>query len=457
MTDAQSEASSARASTAEADIDAQLRRRNTSKSAGDRAAPAFSPLRRRSSLISFTSIEDARTSFHEDIIQPASARRKAKEEHEITHWSSTPLAFAILPAVAGVLFTNGSAFVTDVLLLAFAAIFLNWSIRVPREWYYSAQAVRKVVDEDDIEDESAIEEDGSPAATQDAEQEQADTDNSEREAARAQLRRQESLALLATFIFPALAAYLLHVIRSQLSLPSTSLVSDYNISVFLLAAEFWPARQVIRLIAARTLHLQRVASGLDDPFTDPLAKSTAGNAALLARLEALEHKIADSAVLSSATQPLQPSDLSSLDARIHKRLEPRLDSLDRAVRRYEKRYTTLAMVSDQRFQSLETRLQDALALAAVAAQHSQRQSTIVRTIFSTATEIVTLPVKLTWELITWPYKISEEVYVRTKILLLGPQSHPDYLGKKRVVRHTNDLKIKDDKMAREKPLRKLVR
>jgi hypothetical protein len=48
-------------------------------------------------------------------------------------WYSAPLAFAILPAIGGLFFTNGSAYVTDLLLLGFGAMFLNWCVRAP--WY----------------------------------------------------------------------------------------------------------------------------------------------------------------------------------------------------------------------------------------------------------------------------------------------------------------------------------
>jgi hypothetical protein len=46
-------------------------------------------------------------------------------------WHSAPLAFAILPAAGGLLFNNGSAVVTDILLLALGSLFLNWCVRAP--------------------------------------------------------------------------------------------------------------------------------------------------------------------------------------------------------------------------------------------------------------------------------------------------------------------------------------
>jgi len=50
---------------------------------------------------------------------------------EFSHWHSAPLALAILPAIAGVLFKEGGTVVTDVMLLCLAAMFLNWCVRAP--------------------------------------------------------------------------------------------------------------------------------------------------------------------------------------------------------------------------------------------------------------------------------------------------------------------------------------
>lgn len=50
---------------------------------------------------------------------------------------------------------------------------------------------------------------------------------------------------------------ILHGIRAQLSRPSEGLVSNLNLTVFILAAEIRPAAQVMKLIRERTVNLQR--------------------------------------------------------------------------------------------------------------------------------------------------------------------------------------------------------
>ncbi|KAK3676509.1 hypothetical protein LTR78_003785 [Recurvomyces mirabilis] len=383
-------------------------------------------LRRRSSILSDV------TSFSEDIINPSASRRREgdHEEAEVTHWHSTPLAFAILPALGGLLFKNGSAFVTDVLLLGLAAIFLNWSLRLPWDWYHAAQEQRRRadpniaynddLDEDDIAVQMASSAEYSPKQTAaDGQTNESGVQNTERKAkAAADLRAQERLAFLATFAFPVLSAYLLHVIRGQLSRPSSGLISDYNLSIFLLAAEFRPARQLIRLISARTMHLQRTVSGNEEGFGSEQSPGSELSV-LRARLAELEAKLLDHSLIPATVAVAQKEDVAELSTEMRKRYEPRLEGLERAVRRYEKRSTTLTMITEQRLNSLETRLQDALSLAAVAAQSSQRRG-IFSYLLETASAIIALPMKIAWSICICPFLVLEQGWEKLSVLLSGP-------------------------------------
>ena len=122
------------------------------KAASTSARPSSSPLRhrplarastfaetpstlrhRRSSNFS-DSVDDAKQSIKsstDDILLPRVRSPSLQNHHESSHWHSAPLALALFPAVGGLLFKDGSAVVTDVTLLGLAAIFLNWSVRMP--------------------------------------------------------------------------------------------------------------------------------------------------------------------------------------------------------------------------------------------------------------------------------------------------------------------------------------
>lgn len=68
--------------------------------------------------------------------RPASSRRNATSddtEDSTEQWHSIALIFVALPAIAGMFFENGSAVVTDMLMLGLGCLFLYWSVKWP--WY----------------------------------------------------------------------------------------------------------------------------------------------------------------------------------------------------------------------------------------------------------------------------------------------------------------------------------
>lgn len=82
---------------------------------------------RRSSNFSDYSLSEAR-----GLLNPG-ARPDDDESAspETSSLAALSLAFALLPAIAGSLFKNGSAVVTDILLLGLAGVFLHWSVTQP--------------------------------------------------------------------------------------------------------------------------------------------------------------------------------------------------------------------------------------------------------------------------------------------------------------------------------------
>lgn len=96
---------------------------------GPRQNPTLRP-RRSSSFISDFSNHSLRGST-DNLLLPNVRDQDKYYPEEPSHWQSAPLAFAILPALGGLFFQNGSLFVTDICLLILAAIFLNWSVRLP--------------------------------------------------------------------------------------------------------------------------------------------------------------------------------------------------------------------------------------------------------------------------------------------------------------------------------------
>lgn len=95
-----------------------------------------SPLRHRRSSTAFS---ESIISSTDDLLLPRAKSSVLDSQLEHSHWHSAPLALALLPAVGGLLFHNGGAVLTDVTLLGLAAVFLNWSVRLP--WFGSKSAI----------------------------------------------------------------------------------------------------------------------------------------------------------------------------------------------------------------------------------------------------------------------------------------------------------------------------
>lgn len=93
-------------------------------SSGD--ASFETPPRRRSSNFTDYSFGEAR-----DILNPQATTTGDIPPSESSSLASASLAFALLPALAGALFKNGSAIATDLMLLGLAGIFLHWSVTQP--------------------------------------------------------------------------------------------------------------------------------------------------------------------------------------------------------------------------------------------------------------------------------------------------------------------------------------
>lgn len=248
-------------------------------------------------------------------------------------------------------------------------------------------------------------------------------------AARSELRAHELLALLACFAFPALGAWLLHAIRSQLSRPSEGLVSDYNLTIFILAAEVRPLSHLIKLVQRRTLFLQRTISASAMEKKPELVDRTVLE--LVQRLEDLEAHVAKSVLLSSNAEPGSPSTTDDFIARasqqantdIRKTMQPELDALNRAMRRYEKRFTISATQIETRLQELEARMQDTIILAAATQRNANKQSgKYAPVLLNWISALIVVPVRYVLYIITLPQRALTSVinYVKKKLGLATP-------------------------------------
>ncbi len=243
--------------------------------------------------------------------------------------------------------------------------------------------------------------------------------HAKRTSAQKELRFYEVVALLCCFTFPLLAAWLLHGIRSQLSRPSEGLVSNYNLTIFILVAEIRPLSHLIKMVQRRTLFLQRkvnVDMLVEDKRIDNQQLMDVSR-----RLEELESHVADQIAARSPQET--DSAGNALDAKlpgvvrseVQKTVQPEVDALNRAMRRYEKRTTISAVQFEARLQDLEARLNDVVSLAAAAQRNADRKpDKYIVVLTNWICAIVVVPIQYLLSLLSLPGKVVTVVFAVQK-------------------------------------------
>lgn len=402
-----------------------------------------------------------------DILNPSGAKQDMGHDSS-SALANLPIAFALLPALVGVLFEGGSQLITDIMLLGLVFVFLRYTVTQPWQWYHSAQELRirqevglEHVSEDESESDmgpsmraSIVTLDDVPEETfgddqQSSKSMQQDSETRRRlegkppakqpgrtqsqEAAVNELYVHEVLALVSCFLSPVIGAYLLHAIRNQLSRPSEGILTNFNISVFLLAAELRPLSHALKLIQARTLHLQRIVRSTPVPpsTTAQLEEMRLRLAQLEVRAEAAEAVTAQSLEISTQRQQQQQNNGlkqgPALVREVRNAIQPELDALNRAVRRYEKKATVLALQTESRLGAVDTRLSDAIALAAAAAKQSNQArwsyTAVLRWCVESVVSFVLIPFHVVLYLVMWPFRMVAGLLLRKRSVRKDSRSY----------------------------------
>lgn len=297
-----------------------------------------------------------------------------------------------------------------------------------RQWYHAAQEVR-ILEENSIgipvEEDSDVDSRGKSPPLHDVpeeregegEGEEVDDSSSssekrearekqqqmtaQQQAALKELYRHEGLALASCFVLPLLSAYLLHYIRGQLSRPSEGLVSNFNLTIFLMAAELRVLSHVMTLVQSRTLHLQRVVH--DSPFGQHVGSETLLEE-MLRRLERLETLSSSQGQMLAGHGETLDSTTATVSSNVRNTIQPELDALNRAVRRYEKKATILQLQTEARFSQMHARLDDAISLAAAAAKNANQRQSLLPWAWKWLVTMATFPFKALLEIFALPLK-----------------------------------------------------
>lgn len=200
------------------------------------------------------------------------------------------------------------------------------------------------------------------------------------DAALSRLHRLEVMALGACFLAPAAATYMLYSLRFFLSRPSEGLVSNFNVGIFFLAAEITPLSHSIKLVLSHTLHLQRIVNS--NPYRT-VRITPSKYRELTDRLDDLETRLNEQA----QRKPCEGCDCANVakqqqaarqmreDAtkEVRAAVAPDIDAIVRAVRRYERKTSTLTSDTEMQILDLRRRLDDVIALSAVVARNDAQR------------------------------------------------------------------------------------
>ena len=284
------------------------------------------------------------------------------------------------------------------------------STKRTRTWYHAAQQ-RQYVVPDDIQPDSTIVEEDEGVADDSSEtiHEEPDGSGTQLRASK-ELRRQELMAFAACFAGPLLGACLLHTLRRQLTV-ADGLVSDYNLTIFVLVAELRPVARLMKMKEERMMHLQRIVK------SDPQDLLKPGDAQQISqRLSELETR------LSGPTTP-NNVETTQIVAEVRQTMQPQLDALTRAIRRYEKRNAAQTAQIEARFREVDARLKDTLSLAAAAARTGQRPGIIIVAI-SWTISVVNNTLQMAWDVAMYPLRTALSVVKPIKSVFIKEERRP---------------------------------
>lgn len=202
-----------------------------------------------------------------------------------------------------------------------------------------------------------------------------------------QLRIAELEAFGGLIVGPLLGAALLNYVRSTMARPANGLITNFNITVFVLAAELRPLRIAFEYLTKRSSNLQ-------EELTDVVP----------ARYEAMQHRLEELANdLHNVRTSFTMND-ASLELNSHHKTSFKDDSeigqLKYALKKFEKYEANAKHELESKIYTLERRLADLSA-------RTQPVSASASTLMHILLDLLLLPVQLLWKAITLPLRLVE--------------------------------------------------
>lgn len=260
---------------------------------------------------------------------------------------------ALFPVFASFFFGSHTEHWTDLILLALVAVYLHNCVAVPNGYYKVSRRRYKTSNE------------GQLTAKQ-------------REVSR-QLWYAELQAFGGLIFAPICGAALLHYVRGTMARPANGLITNFNITVFILAAEIRPLKIAYTYLTARSEQLQEELIDVAPSRYDELANKMS---TLESELRYLKGEASKNDNMAHANGSTDHADL---------------EQIKQALRRFERHEMQLKQHYEEKLYSLERQLAD-LAHKSPIVQENHHASPL---------HLIFLPVKVCWALFTLPLRMLQ--------------------------------------------------
>lgn len=223
-------------------------------------------------------------------------------------------------------------------------------ILVPWSYYESARSRRIIHQKSSAAEKTKA---GLSTNGDDAYYKRMQTEHEKRKLITAELRRHELAGLLWVLLSPAIAGYTLQYSRYLLS-NVDRYISAFNVTVFILAASIKPLSHIMSLLQERTLFLQSEALVTESQVTS-----------LQTRLDALEKEL-----FGLRKAYATKKDLGQV---VQEDINPTLNQLAKALKRFEKRDLALRTWSEEQFTSIDLKVREFDQYICYRIEQDQRQ------------------------------------------------------------------------------------
>lgn len=196
-----------------------------------------------------------------------------------------------------------------------------------------------------------------------------------------QLRYAELQAFIGLIIGPLLGSVLLNYVRSSMARPANGLITNFNITVFVLAAELRPLKIAFTFLTDRSSSLQNELVDVAPERYDELSQ----------KLEMVERELSNLKGGSSPHSPMKEQ------MNGHASSTPDLEQIKNALRRFERHEAQLKQHYEDKLYTLERRLADL-------ANRPQIVTGAGSGMVHSMESILLFPVRLGWSLITLPIR-----------------------------------------------------